>query len=118
MWQTDQVHEYQATLVRVIDGDTVELDIDLGFHVHVREKIRLADIDAPEVRTRDPEEKQRGIEARDALEKMLRDKALIVLTAKDRRSFSRWVATIYLDHGEEQISVQEEMVSRGFAVRA
>ena len=52
------MYTYNAKLVRVVDGDTVDLKIDLGFDIWINERVRLKDIDAPEVRTRDLQEKE------------------------------------------------------------
>ena len=52
--------EYRAELVRIVDGDTLDADIDLGFDVHVKKRIRLYGVNTPESRTRDLEEKARG----------------------------------------------------------
>ena len=58
------MHEYRCTIRRVVDGDTVDVDIDLGFGIWVRnERVRLYGIDTPESRTRDLEEKKCGIYA-------------------------------------------------------
>lgn len=59
------MYEYKAKLVRVIDGDTIDCYIDLGFNIHVKERVRLKGIDTPETRTRDLEEKKRGIAAKE-----------------------------------------------------
>ncbi len=53
------MYTYNAKLVRVVDGDTVDLKIDLGFDIWINERVRLKDIDAPEVRTRDLQEKRK-----------------------------------------------------------
>ena len=59
------MHEYRCTIRRVVDGDTVDVDIDLGFGIWVRnERVRLYGIDTPESRTRDLEEKKCGIYAK------------------------------------------------------
>ena len=63
------VFEYRATMLRVVDGDTVDVDIDLGFGVWLRkQRIRLHGIDTPESRTRDLEEKHYGILAKEYIE--------------------------------------------------
>ena len=59
------MYEYKAKLVRVIDGDTIDCIIDLGFDVRLKERIRLKGIDTPETRTRDLEEKKRGFAAKE-----------------------------------------------------
>ena len=62
--------EYKCKLVRVIDGDTVDIDIDLGFGVWLRkQRIRMYGIDTPESRTRDLEEKKYGLAAKEFLQK-------------------------------------------------
>ena len=63
--------EYKAKLIRVIDGDTVDAKIDLGFDVWVRKRIRLHGIDAPESRTKDLEEKALGIKSKERLTELL-----------------------------------------------
>ena len=66
------MYEYAVTIVRVVDGDTVDVDIDLGFEVTLKnQRVRLIGIDAPETRTRDPEEKARGIASKNFVESLL-----------------------------------------------
>ena len=79
------MYEYRCTIIKVVDGDTVDVDIDLGFGVWMRnERVRLHGIDTPESRTRDLEEKKYGLLAKSFLIKMLDDKGGIVLkTHKD-----------------------------------
>ena len=77
--------DYMATLVRVVDGDTVDCDIDLGFGVWLRnQRIRLYGIDAPETRTKDLEEKKAGIDAKHRLIVLMKDKFLLT-TVKDKK---------------------------------
>ena len=59
--------EYNLTILRVIDGDTVDAMVDLGFSVHRKIRIRMYGINTPESRTRDLEEKERGLKAKDRL---------------------------------------------------
>ena len=61
------MYEYQAQLVRVVDGDTVDVLIDVGFSTFKKERVRLYGIDTPESRTRDLDEKKRGLAAKDRL---------------------------------------------------
>ena len=66
------MHEYKCIIVRVVDGDTVDVDIDLGFDVWLRnERVRVYGIDAPETRTHDLNEKARGYESKDFVAKVL-----------------------------------------------
>ena len=68
------MYTYAARLVRVVDGDTVDLDIDLGFHITVRERFRLAGIDTPELRDRNTELRAAAYEAMRYLEHLLQGK--------------------------------------------
>ena len=66
------MHEYKCTILRVVDGDTVDVDIDLGFGVWLRkERVRLHGIDTPESRTRDLEEKKYGLAAKQFVKDIL-----------------------------------------------
>ena len=66
------MYEYRATIVKIVDGDTVDVDIDLGFNVVLRdERVRIAGIDTPESRTRDLEEKKFGLAAKARVKQLL-----------------------------------------------
>ena len=66
------MNEYKCIILKVVDGDTVDVDIDLGFGVWLRdERVRIKGIDAPETRTRDLVEKARGYESKDFVAKVL-----------------------------------------------
>ena len=68
------MYEYRVEVLKVIDGDTVDVDIDLGFGVWLKnERVRLYGIDTPESRTRDLEEKKFGLAAKERLKKLLKD---------------------------------------------
>lgn len=65
------IYKYNAKLIRVIDGDTVDAMVDLGFNTWAKKRIRLYDIDAPEVRTKNLEEKKQGFIVKERLQKLL-----------------------------------------------
>ena len=65
------MYNYNATCIRVIDGDTIDADIDLGFSVKIKKRIRLAGINAPESRTRNLAEKKMGLASKYRLIEML-----------------------------------------------
>ena len=64
------MYEYNVEVLRVIDGDTIDVMIDLGFDVWVKNRLRLEGIDAPETRTRDLEEKKLGYAATDEVKRL------------------------------------------------
>ena len=79
------MYEYKCTILRVVDGDTVDVDIDLGFGVWMRkQRIRLYGIDTPESRTRDLEEKKYGLLAKRFVEGFLaKGSTAVLVTEKD-----------------------------------
>ena len=106
------MYEYAVKeIVKVVDGDTVDVVIDLGFNLSKKERVRLAGIDSPESRTRDAEEKIFGLEAKAYLKTRLEgSKKLIVKTEKDGK-YGRMLGWIYIG----QTNLNEEMVYRGYA---
>ena len=79
------MYEYKAKLLKVIDGDTVDVDIDLGFGVWLRnERVRIMGIDTPESRTRNKLEKLFGLAAKKRLKELLNTKDLVLKTFKGR----------------------------------
>tara|TARA_R100000152_G_C6770099_1_gene196163 strand:- start:1209 stop:1598 length:390 start_codon:yes stop_codon:yes gene_type:complete len=106
------MYEYAVKqIVKVVDGDTVDIIIDLGFDLSKKERVRLAGIDTPESRTRNLEEKKLGLEAKEFLERRLMDCVkLIVKTEKDGK-YGRMLGWFYCS----QININTEMVERGYA---
>ena len=108
------MYEYRIKkVVKVVDGDTVDLEIDLGFSLTKKERCRIAGIDTPECRTRNKEEKQYGIAAKTYMAGMLKNaKELRVRTEKDGK-YGRMLGWIYADDNE--LSLNEQMVVDGYA---
>ena len=114
------MYEYKCKILRVVDGDTVDVDIDLGFGVWMhKERIRLYGIDTPESRTRDLEEKRYGLAAKAFLSGMLDDKAGITLkTHKDKEGkFGRILGELWRTTDFANQSINEYMVEKHHAVR-
>ena len=115
------MHEYKCTVVRIIDGDTVDVDIDLGFGVWMRkERVRMFGIDTPESRTRDLEEKKYGYAAKDYLTGMLNDEGGILLkTHKDDATgkFGRIIGELWRTTDFADKSINEYMIEKHHAVR-
>jgi len=110
------MHEYQATITRVIDGDTVEADVDLGFGVFMhRQTFRMDGIQAPEMR-----DGFRGIQSSYALEQLVEGYEVTLRTTRNRRGvdqkgkYGRWLATILIPE-MGNLNVNEWMVSEGHA---
>lgn len=104
------MYEYRAVVTSVHDGDTVTVDIDLGFGIRVlQEKIRLTGIDAPEL------DCDGGKASRTALISKVLGNTLLIRTEKDRKEkWGRYLGTLILDGG---INVNDWLVECGYAVR-
>ena len=106
--------EYRCKLIKVVDGDTIDVDIDLGFGVWLRnQRVRLYGIDTPESRTRDLEEKKYGLAAKEFLTKWTGAGELTIKTHKDERGkFGRILGEIYAF----KTNVNDKMVYEHHAV--
>jgi micrococcal nuclease len=100
-------------ITRVIDGDTVDLDIDLGFGITISHRVRLKDINAAETRTKDLEEKAEGIKARLWLEKELSRKGEWIIDTTKEDKYGRILGTLYLVG--DPVTVNERMLNEGIA---
>lgn len=105
-------YRYHGRVRRVVDGDTVRVDLDLGLGVWRHSvALRLLGIDAPELRG--PERRQ-GLAAKQWLTRLIGDKEVVVETHRDAQGkYGRWMATIWLDDA----NVNERLIAEGHARR-
>lgn len=113
---TEPAYLYRAEVVRVVDGDTIDVDIDLGFYTWLHtQRIRMVGIDAPETRG---QEKAAGEAATLFLRNLIENKAIILRTYKardggdQRGKFGRWLGRVYVDG----LDVNQQMIDSGHAV--
>ena len=124
------MYEYRFTVNRVIDGDTVDGTIDLGFGIYTKKRIRLDGINAPETRTRDKEEKARGKEVTKRLRQLLRHgqkqaEGLVITTTLDKTGkFGRVLGNIKYKYAEDPYgpwigwkSIGEQLLEEGLVSR-
>lgn len=111
--------EYKCNLVKVVDGDTVDVDIDLGFGVWLRkQRIRLYGIDTPESRTRDKVEKVYGLAAKAFVVEMLSNGDISIKTYKDAKGkFGRILGELFIKTAVGELSVNQSLVENSHAVR-
>ena len=111
------MYTYKAKLDRVVDGDTIDVNIDLGFDISVHKRVRLAGINAPESRTKDLEEKKKGLASKARLIELL-DKGDLVVESKELGKYGRVIGdlTIYPDNLDLPININETLVDEGHAV--
>ncbi len=111
------MYEYFVEEVKnVVDGDTIDVVIDLGFDILFASRVRLAGIDTPESRTTDKAEKALGLEAKEYLKKQLKDaKSVVIRTEKMNSSekYGRILGWVYIN-GESE-SVNNKMINDGYA---
>ena len=114
-------HNFRVTSIdKVLDGDTIDVTIDLGFDLYKKERVRVAGVDTPEKRTRDLEEKALGIDATNWLKKKLEDTIngdgeLSVRTelVGGTGKYGRLLGWLYID--DTTISLNEQMITEGYA---
>lgn len=106
------LYTYRANVVSIYDGDTITVDIDLGFSIVLRQQsVRLARINAPEVRGSSAE---LGLKSRDALRDKIMGKTVLLRTIRDsREKYGRWLGEIWLDGA----CVNDWLMESGLAVR-
>lgn len=111
------MYEYRVKKVlAVIDGDTIDVEIDLGFDISITKRVRLAGIDTPESRTSDKYEKSLGLESKALLKQRLSAAQTIVIRTEKPDSsekYGRVLGWLFLD--EEKTSFNETMIATGYA---
>ena len=117
------MYRYKVNVTRVVDGDTVDVDIDLGFGmIYKKRRVRMKGIDTPESRTRDLEEKYFGKLSKAFLKKSLEEADSIELLSYDKGKFGRILGTLYAIHNEGHpqyevsIDVNNLMIEENYAV--
>lgn len=111
------MYEYRLKkVVKIVDGDTIDVEIDLGFNISYAQRVRLAGIDTPESRTKDAKEKALGLEVKDRLKKAIdAAKDVVVKTELPDSSekYGRILGWVYLDGNSK--SINEQLIEEGYA---
>ena len=111
------MYKYRAKLIKVVDGDTIDFSIDVGFKMTTEQRIRLKGIDTPETwrRKKDSEEYKQGKIATNFVIKRLEENnnECVVRTDKDTGVYGRYIADILLP--DSDISLNDELVQKGYA---
>ena len=102
------MYEYKAKVLRVVDGDTIDAEVNLGFNIKAEMKFRLAHINAPEMNTNE------GKNAKLVLAERIENKEVTILSLKDRKEkYGRYLAVIVSDN----ININEWLVQQNLAVK-
>jgi micrococcal nuclease len=111
------MYEYYVRKVEnVVDGDTIDVLIDLGFDILFQSRVRLAGIDTPESRTKDLKEKTLGLESKEYLKKSLKDaKSVVIKTEKmdSSEKYGRILGWVYING--DTVSLNDMMINDGYA---
>lgn len=111
------MYEYRVKKVtKIVDGDTIDVDIDLGFNISFSQRVRLAGIDTPESRTTDKVEKALGLESKEFLKKAIESASLIIIKTEKPDSsekYGRILGWVYLDNSDN--SINQIMIDAGYA---
>tara|TARA_R110000824_G_scaffold78582_1_gene198279 strand:+ start:689 stop:1042 length:354 start_codon:yes stop_codon:yes gene_type:complete len=106
---------YDCEITYIVDGDTCDVKIDLGFDVFYKTRVRLMGINAPESRTRDKEEKYRGLQAKSRFTELVREKN-VRLISHEKGKYGRVLGEILIERGSEWVNVNKQLVQEGHAV--
>lgn len=112
-------HIYKATPVRVVDGDTIFLRVDVGFYASVEIKFRLARINAPELTSPDPVKAAAAVKAKDFLQFLVNASPQLLIQSIKTDEYGRWIADIFTVEngpGNPCVNLNDSMVMNGHAV--
>ena len=111
------MYQYMCKLDRVVDGDTIDVRIDLGFDIHHSARVRMMGIDTPESRTRNLEEKALGLASKARLKELLKGKKIKLETSKEGKGkFGRVLAdVITIDKEGNEINCNNQLIQEGHA---
>ena len=115
------MYTYKISPLKIVDGDTIDAEIDLGFDIKVKKRVRFMGINAPESRTKDLEEKAKGLAAKDRVKQLLAGCENITLVSHGVGKFGRCLGELMLDKvdGKEKltlVSLNKLLISEGHAV--
>jgi len=118
-------YEYKAQVLRVVDGDTIDFLIDLGFECFHKERVRLYGIDAPEIRTRNKTEKAKGKEATafvcDKLSYLVNDKLdidenpIVTIRSYKEDKYGRYLVMVYYIENGKKYCLNQQLLNAGLA---
>jgi len=108
------MYQYKIKKIkRIIDGDTIDVDVDLGFGVTLSQRVRLKDVDAAEIKTLNVEEKSKGFVAKKWLEKELSKEGEWIIETFKEDKYGRILGTLYFVG--DPVTVNERMLNEGIA---
>ena len=116
------MYEYKIkTIDHIVDGDTFDCTVDLGFNISHKIRVRMYGINTPESRTRDLEEKARGLASKKRLIELLEQyEGDLILQTNKKGKYGRYLGTVFADQnagdGQEQTNINRQLIEEGYAV--
>ena len=108
--------DYNCKVTRVVDGDTIDVNIDLGFQIWHKARVRMLGIDTPESRTRRLDEKALGLASKARLKEMLKDKKVRIECSKEKGKFGRVLAIVWaMDKEGNDVNCNDQLCVEGHA---
>ena len=108
--------DYNCKVTRVVDGDTIDVNIDLGFQIWHKARVRMLGIDTPESRTRRLDEKALGLASKARLKEMLKDKKVRIECSKEKGKFGRVLAIVWTTDKEgNEVNCNDQLCAEGHA---
>ena len=112
------MYEYKCFTVRVVDGNTIDAEIDLGFNVLVRQRIKLFGIDVPNIKSNDETEKSRAALARNRLIELLGKEFICQTIMNKRGKAGRILGHVYvIDANGQKLNINDMLIEEGFATK-
>ena len=105
------MYEYTAKITKVVDGDTLDLEVDLGFHVWIKQRVRLLGIDTPETHTLNLKEKELGLKAKSLVEAVTHAAKIIKINTTKSDKYGRMLVVLTVDG----VNINQKLITEGLA---
>ena len=108
--------DYRCKVTRVVDGDTIDVNLDLGFSIWHQARVRMLGIDTPESRTRNLEEKAMGLASKARLKELLKGKKIEIECSKEKGKFGRVLGVVWAtDKAGDRVNCNDQLCAEGYA---
>ena len=110
------MYMYNAKLIRVVDSDTIDAEIDLGFDLHIRQRIRLYGISTPNSRSNDLSERDQGLAAKSRLIELLSREFVVETILNKRGKYGRVLGTVFVKESDDSlVNINQTLIDEGLA---
>ena len=104
-------------VTKIVDGDTIDVLIDLGFCIVIKQRLRLSNVNTPEMHDPDPIKREAAQRAKDYLTDVLLGKPVIIVTEKTTEKYGRYLAEVFLENSDKSLfSINDSLLDLGYAI--